>query len=276
MIAISPRPDFSADPKGDHRSDSRTRLRARLKGAGLHLVVSVSLAVLLILLVTQVWYPAPLFELVQGRDIFFLIVGCDITLGPAMTMVILDIRKSRRELVRDIAVIACVQLAALSYGIYALAQVRPAYIVFNVARFNVTLANELVSGINAAPDEDRPSAPWTGPRLVGARLPQDAQANSDMIFSALKGRGDVFQIPSYFVDYRDVKSDVIAHAQTVAEISKELMVERAVVEQVTASYRQRGLAFGLLPLVLRQTAALAVVDSKTGDLLGIEAIPRTL
>lgn len=276
MIAMSPRPDFSAAPSDNRVSDSRTRLRARLKGAGLHLAISISIALLLILLVTKVWYPAPLFELVQGRDIFFLIVGCDITLGPAMTLVILDIRKPRRELVRDVAVIACVQLAALSYGIYALAQVRPAYIVFNVARFNVTLANELVGGIDSAPDAPRPAAPWTGPRLVGARLPRDAKASSDMIFSALHGRGDVFQIPSYFVPYQDMKSEVIARAQSVADISKELVVDPAVVERATASYRQRGLAIGLLPLVLRQTTALAVIDINSGELLGIEPIHRDL
>lgn len=252
-------------------------LMPRLKAAGTHLLASASIALLLIFVVTQVWYPAPMFDLVQGRDIFFLIIGCDISLGPVLTLIIFDIHKPRRELVRDIAVIACVQLAALSYGVYALSQVRPAYIVFNVARFNVTMANELVDATAADPDSaPRPAAPWTGPRLVGARAPTDAKRRSDMIMSALGGHGDLYQMPLYFVDYDAVRPDVIAHARTATEIARILLVDPAVVDEATASYRRRQLDIGLLPLVIRQTAALAVVDRKTGDLLGIEQLHRPL
>jgi len=250
-------------------------MASRLRAAAVHLFVSVAIAIALVLLVTEVWYPAPLFELVQGRDIFFLIVGCDITLGPTMTLIIFNVRKPRKELVRDVAIIALVQLTALSYGVYALSQVRPAYIVFNVARFNVTMANELLAD-DGKGGRIVPSAPWTGPRLVGAKLPEDDKERSDMIFSALGGRGDVHQMPKYFVAYEDVKPQVVAHIRTVKEIAKILGAETSVVEAATQSYRQRGLAFGLVPLVIRQTTALAIVDSNTGDLIAIEPLHRQL
>lgn len=259
------------------RSDIAAPLLPRLKAGGTHLLASATVALVLILVVTQVWYPAPLFDLVQGRDIFFLIIGCDISLGPALTLVIFNTRKPRNELVRDIAVIACVQLIALSYGIYALSQVRPAYIVFNVARFNVTMANELLDADAKDPETaSRPTAPWTGPRLVGARLPTDAKERNEMLLSALGGHGDVYQMPRYFVDYQSVKPEVIAHVKTVPEIAKMLLVEPSVVEQATESYRRRHVDIGLLPLVIRQTTGLAVVDRKTGDLLGIEQLRRPL
>jgi hypothetical protein len=247
----------------------------RLRAAGVHLAVSLAIALSLVLLVTQVWYAAPFFELVQGRYIFLLMVGCDITLGPLMTLIIFNIRKPRRELVRDVTIIACVQFVAMGYGIYALSQVRPAYIVFNVARFNVTMANELVAD-DGNGGKLVPPAPWTGPKLVGARLPHDAKEKSDMIFSALSGHGDVFQMPQYFVDYATVRSEVLAHTKSEDEIARMLLVEPTVIAEATASYRKRQLSIGLLPLVIRNTTALAVVDARTADLLGIEPIHRKL
>ena len=69
----------------------------RFRAAGVHLAGSASIAVILVFLITKVWYPSNFFELAKGRDIFVLLMCCDITLGPALTMVIFNIRKPRRE-----------------------------------------------------------------------------------------------------------------------------------------------------------------------------------
>jgi hypothetical protein len=253
------------------------QIKFRLRAAAIHLAISASLAVALVLLITTVWYPSPLFELAKGRDIFLILISCDITLGPVMTLIIFNLRKPRAELVRDLAIIATVQLAAMIYGVSTLLQGRPAYIVYNSGQFNVPLANEIVDGkadakAGATADETAP-APWFGPKLVGAKLPSDVEENNRLLFSAVSGRGDVFQMPRYFVPYDDVKTEVIAHMRTAVQIAKELHVERSAVESATASYAKKGTSFGLLPLRVRTTIALAVVDRKSGDLLGIEPLP---
>jgi len=51
-------------------------------------------------------------------------------------------------------------------------------------------------------------------------------------------------------------------------------VQSAAVESATAAYTKKGVPVGLLPLVIRQSIALAVVDRNTGDLLGIEPLPH--
>jgi hypothetical protein len=266
------------EPSGERASLlSRSNVVPRFKAAAVHLAISLSIAAVLIMIVTQVWYPSPMFDLAKGRDIFLLLISCDITLGPLMTLIIFDVRKSKTELLRDVVIIAATQLAAMVYGLSTLVAVRPAYIVYNVGQFNVPLANELVAGSGAEkPDSqsDSPSAPWFGPVLVGSKLPDDIQENNKLIFSSVSGHGDVFQMPHYFVPYDDVRMDAVSRSLTVAQISKRLLVEPSAVDKATESYRSKHIDFCLLPLVIRTTTALAVVDRKTGDLIGIEAIPR--
>jgi len=249
------------------------QVKFRLRAAAIHLAISATIAVVLVLLVTTVWYPSPLFELAKGRDIFLILISCDITLGPVMTLIIFNMRKPRAELMRDVAIIATIQLAAMIYGVSTLLQARPAYIVYNVGQFNVPLANEMVDGKDDAKADEAVSAPWFGPKLVGAKLPADVEENNRLLFSSVSGRGDVFQMPRYFVPYDEVKTQVIARARTAAQIAKELHLQPSAIESATAAYAKKGASFGLLPLRVRTTIALAVVDRNTGDLLGIEPLP---
>jgi hypothetical protein len=163
------------------------------------------------------------------------------------------------------------------YGVSTLLQARPAYVVYNVGQFNVPLSNELVADANTGVDHSLavPSAPWTGPKLVGARLPKDIEENNKLIFSSVNGRGDVFQMPRYFVPYEDMKSDVRAHARGAEQFAKDFRLDQSLVMRATARYLAQGVDFGLLPLRIRLTLAIAVVDRNTGDLIGIEPIPTS-
>jgi len=283
---------------------------ARLRACGIHLAISAGLALILVLLVSRVWYPYPLFELAKGRDIFILLICCDIVIGPTLTLVVFNARKPRSELVRDLAIIGALQLAAMSYGMWTLLQARPAYIVYNGGQFNVPLAGELVDdtpetlsgamgaggvdptapksnpGDTKAPGDGHPEsqakpdatprkappAPWFGPELVGTRRITDVHEHNRLLFSAVQGQGDVFQMPKYFVPYGEVKDDVIAHTRTVTELSRYLRYPQSEIEDAVTAYGKPGLNFGLLPVVIRSKVAVAVVDKKTGALLGIEPI----
>jgi hypothetical protein len=259
--------------RGGTASESRRPLAARLRASGLHLAISATVALILILAVTNVWYPSPLFQLANGRDIFLLMIGCDITLGPLMTLIIFNIRKPRAELVRDLAIIGTVQLAALAYGLFAMLVTRPAYVVYNVGKFNVPLANELVAGTEEGASSESVSAPWFGPRLVGARLPQETEERNRLVFSALGGRGDVFQIPRYFVPYADMQREAAAHARSADALAKDARLDPARVRSAVAGFARGRANVGYLPLVIRNTLAIAVVSLPDGEFLGIAPLP---
>jgi hypothetical protein len=257
-------------------SDARRLIAARLCASAVHLAISATVALLLVMVVTQVWYPSPFFGLDNGRDIFLLMIGCDITLGPLLTLIVFNIRKPRAALVRDLAIIGTVQLAALLYGVSALLKVRPAYIVYNVGRFNVPVANELVAGTEEGASAKSVGAPWFGPVLVGALLPPQTEERNRLLFSAVGGRGDVFQMPRYFVPYAEVKSDVAAHARSADALARDLQLDPARVRAAVAGYASRGASVGYLPLVIRQTMAVAVVSLPDGAFLGIAPLPPPL
>jgi hypothetical protein len=253
--------------------DSRAPLAARLRASGIHLAICATVAVILVLAVTNVWYPSPLFQLANGRDIFLLMIGCDITLGPLMTLIIFNIRKPRAELVRDLAIIGLVQVAAMMYGMYAILKVRPAYIVYNVGRFNVPVANELVAGTEESATVQSVSAPWFGPPLVGARLPEDKEERTRLMFSAVGGHGDVSDMPRYFVPYADVQRDAAAHARSADALAHELYIEPERMKAAVAALPHDGPSVGYLPLVMRNVLAVAAVSLPDGQLLGIGLLP---
>jgi hypothetical protein len=248
-------------------------LRARLRAAAIHLSISATIALALVLLVATVWYPAPMFELAKGRDIFLLMMGCDITLGPLMTLIIFNIRKARSELVRDLTIIATIQLAAMIYGVSALWEARPAYIVYAAGQFNVSLANELVESPDAPTGGWDGGPPWFGPKLVGARLPEGSLDRLRLAFSALEGRGDAFQMPQYFIPYADVKREVASRARSTAALAKELRFDAAQVQAAVAGFEHADASLGYLPLVIRQNLAIAVVHLPDGAFLGIAKLP---
>lgn len=253
----------------------RKSLAGRLAAAGVHLAVSGCIALVLILLVTKLWYPPPLFDLANGRDIFLLLIACDITLGPLMTLVIFNTGKSRIELARDVAIIAVVQIGAMAYGLSTLLAVRPAYIVYNEGQFNVALANELQTEASDKPDAvPPPAAPWFGPELVGARIPEQLDERNALIFSSVAGRGDIFQMPRYYVRYDEVRREVVDKAESADEICRRLNLDRTGVDALVTRYEKSGAKVGLLPVVIRRALALGLVDRRNGDLLGMEPAPR--
>ncbi len=247
----------------------------RTRAAGVHLCANLAVALALMLVVTQVWYPAPLFDLAKGREIFLLLIACDVVLGPVMTAIVFDITKPRSGLVRDVAIIAVIQLAALGYGLDTLVSARPAYVVYNAGQFNVPLANELISSVTDKTPRPVP-APWWGPRLVGSRMPEDHEERTRLMFSSVLGQGDVYQIPRYFVAYDDVRADVIGHARDLDQIARELRVDPARVRRAMTPFDKSAATYGILPLVIRNTTGLAVVDRKSGDLLAILALPPAI
>ncbi len=109
---------------------------ARIKAFLMHLAVSAVIALLAVLLVFQIWYPAPLHEALGVTDIFLLLPLVDVILGPLLTLLVFKLGK--KTLIMDLAVIACLQLAALGYGLWTVAEGRPAWIVYNADRFDVS------------------------------------------------------------------------------------------------------------------------------------------
>lgn len=73
-------------------------LIAKLKAFSVHFVATALVAALAALLVFKLWYPYPFADMMGGTKLFLLVVACDLALGPLMSLVIYNPKKTRKEL----------------------------------------------------------------------------------------------------------------------------------------------------------------------------------
>lgn len=171
-------------------------LLVRAKASLVHLAACTVVAALALLLVFGFWYPTPLYKAVGVTHVFLLMLLIDVVLGPVLTFVVF--KPGKRTLVLDLAVIVVLQVSAMSYGLWAMAQGRPAWIAFGVDRFDLvrTLDINPQNEIGAAVEFSKP--PLFGPGWALALFPNDNSARTKLLFDAVQGRGDLPQRPNLY------------------------------------------------------------------------------
>ncbi|HUN74439.1 MAG TPA: hypothetical protein VMU40_07990 [Steroidobacteraceae bacterium] len=182
-------------------SRRESRVPFRLKAFGLHLLVSTVLLTAVLGGMYLGWYRWPGWYLAGMRQVAAVLVGVDVALGPLLTLVIASPKKPRRELARDITVIAAVQIAALVYGSITLWSGRPLYYAFSSDRLEMVQAYDLSPTEIALGRRQNPAlAPsWLStPRWVWAPLPENAEVRKKIMSSAIFGGTDVTEMPRYF------------------------------------------------------------------------------
>lgn len=245
-------------------------MRHRFRAGLIHLSLSAAVAALVFLPIYFFWYPDVLYDYAGGRDLFLLIVGVDVTLGPLITMVIFV--PGKRGLMFDLVVIAILQLSALIYGVYVLFESRPAYIVFVKDRFELVRANAYPEGTLEKPDAGKwANLPLTGPRIIGVRMPTDPKEQFDV---ALRGIGgvDIQLDPKYYVSYEDVEGQARVKAERL-QILRERNPAHVTEVDALVKYlgrKEDGLRF--LPMRAGKVDLTVVIDAKTGEILKISSI----
>jgi hypothetical protein len=188
----------------------------RWRAAGIHLLISAGLAAGVLALMLGVWYGPTLFLAMGGAGLALILIGVDVVLGPALTLVVF--RSGKRGLKFDLAAIALFQLAALAYGCYVIALARPAFIVFVKDQFQVATVAELEpEQLAAARYPQYRSPPWSGPALVYGEWPKDHNEQQDLMFAGLAGV-DLQHLPKYYAPYEQGRQDILAKAQPLASV----------------------------------------------------------
>lgn len=132
------------------------RFKFALKLSSIHLIISLTIAVLMAALVFLVWYKYPYTHILGGLELFFLVCSVDVVCGPLMTLILANPKKNKRDTTLDFSVIAAIQIAALLYGMHTVYAARPVYYAFDSDRFTTVTAAELSE---LATSEDMAKAP---------------------------------------------------------------------------------------------------------------------
>ena len=235
----------------------------RVRAALIHLALSALIAALVFLPIYFFWYPDVLFESAGGRDLFFLIVGVDVTIGPLITLIIF--KPGKRGLLFDLVVIAILQSSALAYGVWVLFESRPVYIAFVKDRYELVRANAFPEGeLEKAPAYAKLS--WTGPRLVGVKLPTDPDESFKLMMSGFAGV-DAQYYPRYYVPYDAVRDQVEMQAMPLSTLRSRNPKAVPEVDRVLASLGRKEADVRFLPMRAGKADLAVFVDLKTGDVL---------
>src|SRR5262245_13571796 len=160
--------------------------REKFLAFGIHFLATLLLGACAAALIFLVWFPHPFETMIGGTELFVLVVGCDLALGPLLSLVIYDSRKTRRHLLFDYSVVAVIQIAALVYGVYVVAGTRPVYVAFSGDRFEVVTARDISDEeLAAASDPRYRSRPLGGPRYIAIVVP--AAEQQEAMFKSLDG-----------------------------------------------------------------------------------------
>ena len=236
-----------------------------MKAAGIHLAISLSIALLAALLVFFVWYPYPYREISGGRELFLLVVAVDVVMGPLMTLAVFNLNKSRKELRRDLAVIAALQLAALSYGLWTVSVARPVHLVFEIDRFRVVHAIDIEPVLLERAPASLQRLPLTGPTLLAIREFKGSQESFDATMAALQGahlgaRADLWQV------YAHAKPRVLAAAMPLAQLKKRFPAWAAELDRVAAATAGGNAVY--LPIAGRNSFWTAIIHPQTAEVVG--------
>lgn len=111
----------------------------RYQAFAIHLVISLVIFFIILVCITQYWYPGILFDTGNGWKAIGMIVGIDLILGPLLTLIVFNPQKNSLKF--DLSIIALIQTAALIYGTWTIQQTRPVALAFINSYFTTIFAN---------------------------------------------------------------------------------------------------------------------------------------
>ena len=229
-----------------------------------HLTISIAVVAMIVGIATLVWYPPPLFSILGGYGLLALIAGIDIVLGPVLTFVVF--KSGKKGLKFDLFVIGVCQAIALCYGLYTIAGVRPAYIVFVKDRFELVRAFDVnAENYLAATQSKFDAPPWSGPKIIGVEFPKDEKEQFSLIESTLAGGPDIHLLPKHYANFENSRSSVAKRAKPLSQLIALNPEKRSLIEKLPANLGYRNDALGFLVYrAIREDIAM-IVDVRTGS-----------
>jgi hypothetical protein len=105
-------------------------------------------------------------------------------------------------------VIAAIQLSALIYGSYALYQVHPVFVTFNIDRF--TLVNARDAQPEKAQYDEYKVSKLTVAKFAFAQIPNDIKKRNDLLLTSAMGGADLDQRIDFYEPYKDNIPKIVA------------------------------------------------------------------
>ncbi len=242
-------------------------VKDRVWAAGIHFAISATVAALAAALVFGLWYPFPYREVSGGRELFILLTVVDLVLGPALTFAVFSRAKARHLMLLDFSVIGALQLAALAYGIWTVCVARPVHLVFEVDRFTVVHAIDVVPGdIDKLPADQR-SLPLAGPTIVAQRAWKPGNETLEATSAALAGV-NLAAKPDLWEPYPSARERVLARAKPLALLQERFKAQRSVIDEAVKDSGRASDQLLWLPMTSRSLFWTVLLDRQSAQVVG--------
>ena len=227
-----------------------------------HLFISCLIALLVIGLVFFIWYPSPLATAVGVTHIFLMLLVIDVILGPLLGLLVY--KDGKKTLKFDLSVIILVQITALGYGVFSIEQGRPAWLVYNIDRFELVRKNELVDTNiqHAQPQLQKPS--WFKPQYVATEFAKDTQQRNDEMFAEVFSGISIAQRPERYVEITQAKNQIQQRAKKLDLLDQ--YNDQLVIKQTLAKYPQ---ATAFVPLKANAIDMTVLINKEKGEVVKI-------
>lgn len=234
--------------------------RGGLKAAFIHLLCSCLVASLAAGVVFFVWYPYPYSEISGGKHLFMMIVAIDVLLGPFLTLIVFNKNKKILEKSTDLFVIALIQMSALIYGMWSVAEARPVHMVFEYDRFRVVHAVEIPEELLDKTPAGIQALPWFGPSYVSLR----SLRGNEKIDATLAEMNGVYAAarPDLWRPYNEAKNTIIREARPVNDLMKKNKEIGVQIDQLLKKEKIAEEELVYLPLVARKNLFWTVLVNK--------------
>lgn len=227
-----------------------------------HLYISVLVALIVICVVFVLWYPSPLAKAAGVTHVFLMLLVIDVILGPLLGLLVY--KEGKKTLKMDLTVIILIQIAALSYGLYSIAQARPVWIAFNHDRFELVRNNELKTEHISHAQLQYQQPIWLQPQYVAVKQPIDPQEQKIEQMSAMLNGISLAQYPERYIAIDQAKTQIQSQVLDLSQL-KQWNDEK----KIQVVFSQHPHANGWLPLETYGLAMVVLINREQAEVVKI-------
>ena len=234
---------------------------AKFRFVATHFAISVFIACCVALVVFLLWYPVPLNTAVGVTYIFLMMLGIDMVLGPFFTWLVY--KEGKKSLKFDLTIIILIQVLALGFGLYKIADGRPVWIVFNVDRFELVKNNEVLIQNIAKVSEPFRQNSYLKPKFAATQFASDAKTRTSDLMNEILNGVSIAQRSEHYIPLEKAKNQILKRSQPLGLLNK--YNTRQQVRQILNQYPD---AKTYLPLAATKQDMTVLLNSQ-GDIIKI-------
>lgn len=237
-------------------------MNARIKAFTLHLIASALIALAVIAVVFYIWYPNPLHTAVGVTQIFIILLAVDVVLGPLLTLLVY--KAGKKTLVMDLTVIILLQISALCYGLWTVAEGRPAWLVFAVDRFDLVRVLDIDERKLEQTDLAYRQPSLLGPSWVAAINPTDLDERNKILMESVMAGIDIAQRPNLYAPLNSQKTEIQKRLNELDALSAFNTTEN-----IGAALTKHPQADSWLPLRANNQDMVVLMQRNTAEVVAI-------